>query len=375
MPLNIVIRLKDLAKDLGFCCVGICPAVEPPHYGAFLKWLEAGYHGEMHYLAQRKEAYRSPSSILPGARSLIMLGFPYQRDAEQNPPAGYGLIARYANGPDYHKTIRQWLRKLGRFLQAEYPSAAVRGVVDTAPLLERDFAQLAGLGWIGKNTLLIGPDCGSFTFLAALLTTAELDFDPPFAGDRCGSCSACLRACPTGALVSPRVLDARRCLSYLTIELRGFIPRELRELVGNWFFGCDLCQEVCPWNRRLGPTAQATSEATETRVINLIALFRLKEDEFHKMFGPTALWRAKRRGLLRNAAIVLGNQRSQAAWDVLVSGLEDSEPVVREACAWALARIDIAAAGPIIRAHLAKETDPAVAASLSGYLAETSSSG
>ncbi len=375
MSSHIVIRLKDVAKDLGFCCVGICPAVEPPHYGTFLEWLEAGYHGEMDYLARRKEAYRTPSSILPGARSLVMLGFPYQRDPAQDPPAGYVLVARYANGLDYHKTIRQRLQQLGRFLVAEIPYASVRGVVDTAPLLERDFAQLAGLGWIGKNTSLIQPDCGSFIFLAALLTTAELEPDPPFDGDPCGSCSACLRACPTGALLSPRVLDARRCLSYLTIELRGFIPQELRELVGNWFFGCDVCQEVCPWNRRLLAAVGAIPKADSTRVINLITLFRLKEDEFRKMFGPTPLWRAKRRGLLRNAAVVLGNQRCQAAWDVLATGLKDFEPAVREACAWALAQIDVSAGSPIIRAHLAEETDPVVAASLSRYLPETSPSG
>jgi len=373
MSSHIVIRLKALAKDLGFSCVGICPATQPPHYEAFLDWLGAGFHGEMNYLAARRETYGNPSLILPNARSLIMLGFPYDNVPQSAPLPGFGTISRYARGRDYHHVIRQRLKQLEEMLIAECPGKSARGVVDTAPLLERDFAQLAGLGWIGKNTSLIHPDRGSYMFLAALLTTAELEPDPPFMTDLCRTCSACLRSCPTGALVAPRVLDARRCLSYLTIELRGFIPQELRAFVGNWFFGCDLCQEACPWNQR-SPIARISNTRCEERVINLIALFGWGDDEFRKVFRSTALWRAKRRGLLRNAAIVLGNQRCQSAWDVLVKGLRDTEPVVREACAWALVRIDRARAIPFIQSQLSEEADPNVAPFLSAYLQEARSS-
>jgi len=373
MSSHIVIRLKELAKDLGVSCVGICPATQPPHYEAFLDWLKAGFHGEMTYLATRKEAYRNPASILPNVRSLIMFGFPYDNVPTPAPRPGYGIIARYTRSKDYHHIVRQRLKPLEDMLIAECPGSSVRGVVDTAPLLERDFAQLAGLGWIGKNTSLIHPEQGSYMFLAALLTTAELEPDPPFTNDLCRRCSACLRSCPTGALVGPRTLDARRCLSYLTIELRGFVPQDLRDAIGHWFFGCDLCQEACPWNQKVSPAA-VPEHGTEGRVINLIALFRWSEEEFRKVFRSTALWRAKRRGLLRNAAIVLGNQRYQSAWDVLVKGLRDPEPVVREACAWALVKIDHARAIQYVQSQLSQEPDPGVAACLSTYLQKARSS-
>lgn len=367
MSSHIVIRLKEHAKDLGFCCVGISPVTEPPHYGAFLGWLQAGFHGEMNYLAMRKAAYRTPTSILPEAQSVIMLGFPYANTADPQPRPGFGTISRYAAGEDYHRLVRDRLKQLGEFLIAECPGASVRGVVDTAPLLERDFAHLAGLGWIGKSTSLIHPDYGSYLFLAALLTTGKLECDPPFTEDLCGSCSVCLRACPTGALVAPRVLDARRCLSYLTIELKTGIPEELRSSLGDWFFGCDLCQTVCPWNRKT-PPAGGDNNAWGNRAINLIVLFRWDEQDFRNAFGSTALWRAKRRGLLRNAAIVLGNQRCRSAWDVLVQGLRNSEPVVREACAWALIQIDPVAAIPHLKSRLSEESDATVAGCLSRYL-------
>lgn len=364
MSSHIVIRLKELAKELGFCRVGICPAIEPPHYGAFLDWLKAGFHGEMHYLAERSRAYQTPSSILPDVKSVIMLGFPYENLPAPESKPGFGTLSRYAVGEDYHRVIRRRLKELGRFLLAECPGTSVRGVVDTAPLLERDFGCLGGLGWIGKNTCLLHPDHGSYLFLAALLTSADLESDQPFGEDLCGSCSACLRACPTGALVAPRVLDARRCLSYLTIELRGFITEELRPHVGDWFFGCDICQEVCPWNRKSGPIGRPARDSSEERAINLIMLFSWNERDFQKAFGSTPLWRAKRRGLLRNAAIVLGNQRCQSGWDVLARGLEDAEPIVRDACAWALLRIDPMSALPLVKSQLSKETDAAVAENL-----------
>ena len=216
-------------------------------------------------------------------------------------------------------------------------AAKIRGVVDTAPLLEREFAQLAGLGWVGKHTLLINRQQGSWFFLAALITDVELSYDAPHETDHCGTCRACLDACPTGAFPQPYVLDATRCISYLTIELRDAVPAELRSGIGDWLFGCDVCQDVCPWNSRAPLSRQAEfAPRADSNPINLISLFDLDDATFRERFRHTPLWRPKRRGLLRNAAIVLGNRPTPAAIPALIRGLNDDEPLVRGACAWAL---------------------------------------
>jgi epoxyqueuosine reductase len=217
------------------------------------------------------------------------------------------------------------------------PSARARGVVDTAPLLERDFARLAGLGWVGKNTLLLNRNAGSWFFLAALIVDIELDHDAPYTADHCGTCRACLEACPTDAFPQPYVLDATRCISYLTIESRELPPAELRKLTGDWVFGCDVCQDVCPWNRRReGRDAPDFRPDDSLNPFDLMSLFFQDDEQFRKRFRPTPLWRPKRRGMLRNAAIVLGNQRHPAAIPALAHGLRDPEPLVRATCAWAL---------------------------------------
>src|SRR5437763_12343312 len=216
--------LKDEAHRLGFDLAGACPAVTPRGLSRFHEWLSAGYTGEMHYLTNRREAYAHPRHVLAGARSLLVLAMNYRTAPPLPAGPGQRRVSRYAWGLDYHDLIHDRLRRLCDFLRRHVPSASVRGVVDTAPLLEREVAQLAGLGWIGKNTLLLNRRLGSWFFLAALLTDAELEYDEPHATDHCGTCRACLDACPTGAFVEPYVLDARRCISYLTIELRGPVP-------------------------------------------------------------------------------------------------------------------------------------------------------
>jgi len=232
------------------------------------------------------------------------------------------------------------LHALADWLRERTPGAQVRGVVDSAPLLEREFAVQAGLGWIGKNTLLLNKPAGSYFFLAALLTDLDLPADEPFRTDHCGTCTACLDACPTQAFPQPYVLDATKCISYLTIELRDSIPEELRAGIGDWLFGCDVCQDVCPWNQRapLSDEPMFQPRADENPV-DLIALFELDEAGFKERFRHSPLWRAKRRGILRNAAIVLGNQRSRQAIPALTRGLKDEEAIVGEACAWALGAI------------------------------------
>jgi epoxyqueuosine reductase len=231
-------ELKRQAAELGFPLVGACPAVSPPGVGRLREWLARGYAGQMTYIGARQQAYSHPQRVLEGARSLLMLGMPYRTAEPAAAREGQGRVARYAWGSvDYHDLIRSRLHTLADFLQKQVPGALTRGVVDTAPLPERAFAQLAGLGWIGKNTLLLNRQAGSYFFLAALLTDQVLEYDRPEAMDHCGSCTACLEACPTQAFPQPRVLDASRCVSYLTIELREAMPAELRTGVGNWLFG------------------------------------------------------------------------------------------------------------------------------------------
>jgi epoxyqueuosine reductase len=347
--------LKRLAQEAGFLLVGVCPAAPARSFDQFTAWLASGRAGKMDYLANRLAAYRHPDSVLAGARSLLMLGLPYRTDwapadrtqrdrtqqgRAQEVGAGEGLVSCYAWGSvDYHDLVHDKLRELARAAQQLIPGVRTRGVVDTAPLLERDFAQLAGLGWIGKNTMLINRQFGSWFFLAALLLDCELQYDAPHATNHCGTCTACLDACPTHAFPEPYVLDASRCISYLTIELRSELPEPVRPAVGNWLFGCDVCQTVCPWNRKAAAGDTAFAPLPEHNPLELSALFELDDESFRARFRGTALWRARRRGLLRNAAIVLGNQADPAFVPALVRGSHDADPLVREACEWSLAQI------------------------------------
>ncbi len=361
-PIPLTQQLKDAARRLGFDLVGVCPATRPEGIGRLKEWITAGYAGQMRYLADRLDAYEHPNRILDGARSLIMLGVHYRTREPADPRPGQGRVSRYAWGPaDYHDLIHDRLKQLRQVLLDARPDTRARGVVDTAPLLEREFAQLAGLGWIGKNTMLINKHAGSWFFLAALITDIELHYDSPHTADHCGSCRACLDACPTGAFPAPGVLDATRCISYLTIELRGGIPRELRSGMGDWLFGCDVCQEVCPWNRKAPRVEQPEFHpAAGMNPVDLAELFRLADEDIRGRFRHTPLWRAKRRGLLRNAAIVLGNQRAIEAIDALAAGLNDAEPLVRAACAWALGQIGTDSTTQILQQRLADERDAVV---------------
>ena len=361
--------LKEEARRLGFDLAGACPARVPPRIEQFRRWLAAGFAGRMRYLGDRAEAYEHPRHVLSGVRSILMLGMNYRTVEPAVPRGPEGRVSRYGWGGDYHDLIHARLERLADFHRRLTPNASIRGVVDTAPLLERDFAQLAGLGWIGKNTLLINKQLGSWLFLAALLTSEELDHDQPLDADHCGSCRACLDACPTQALVDARLLDARRCISYLTIESRGPVPPELRALSGDWVFGCDVCQEVCPWNRA-GPSTSEESlqPAPGMNPVDLPALLALDDAAFRRRFRRTALWRARRRGVLRSAARALGNRPTGSAIPALVRGLGDAEPEVRRACAWALGRQAAATAQTALHDRLAVEPDPDVRREIEGAI-------
>jgi epoxyqueuosine reductase len=348
--------LKQQARALGFELVGVAPATPADGFDRLRDWLARGFAGDMHYIERHADARRHPASVLPEVRSVVMVGMNYLSGVA-GPTAAHrrhhGRVARYARGADYHDVLRQRLNRLVAWLQGERPGCRGRGVVDTAPLLERDFARRAGLGWFGKNTMLLNKRLGSYFFLGALLVDLELQPDPPFTAAHCGTCTACLDACPTAAFAAPGVLDARRCVSYLTIELRGSVPEELRPGLGDWIFGCDVCQEVCPWNRK-APQGNEPSlgEREEFLSLDLIEVLGLSEEEFRRRFRGTALMRTKRRGLLRNAALALGNAGDPAALPALRRALDDPEPLVREAAGWAIARIeqDFVSALPQIRA-------------------------
>lgn len=326
-------RLRERTAAHGFTLFGIAPATEADGFERFAGWLDAGHAGQMEYLHEKREQRRNPGSILNSVRTVVMLGFEYGETS----PHGPTRIAKYALGPDYHRFLWDKLNDLAAWLEAERPGCRAKGAADSAPLLERDFARRAGLGWFGKNTMLIDKHRGSFFLLAALLTSLDLPIDEPHTGSHCGTCTACLDACPTQAFPEPGVLDARKCISYLTIELRGSIPLELREPMGGWLFGCDICQDVCPWNRNSAPGAFPTNPDLVT--LDPAELLGLDEAGFRNRFRGTSFFRAKRTGLLRNAAIVLGNTGDATAIPALERALLDDDEVIREAAEWALARL------------------------------------
>lgn len=340
--LTLTAAVKGRALELGFDRVAVGPADPPEHADAFARWLDAGHAGTMAYLARTRAERLDPARLLSGARSLVAVALVY-KPAE---PAGdegatgdtWRGVARYARGRDYHDVMRPRLERLAAFIgEATGAAARSRAAVDTSAVLERDLAARAGLGWIGKNTNLLAEDLGSYFFIGIVLTTAELGFDDRVP-DRCGTCEACLTACPTAAFTGPHVLDARRCVSYLTIEHRGEIDPSLRPGIGEWLFGCDVCQDVCPWNRK-SPSSRVPDFAPPRPLDSPRALLGLDELEFRERFRGSALRRTKRSGLVRNAAIVLGNTRDDGAAPALRQAAGDPDATVRSAAAWALARL------------------------------------
>jgi epoxyqueuosine reductase len=292
--------VKARALELGFDRVAIGPAGPPPHAAAFERWLDAGRAGTMDYLAETRAERLDPARLLPGCRSVIAVALNYARDDE---PEWRG-VARYARGADYHDTMRPLLHVLRDYVSAA-AGAQSRASLDTSAVLERDLAAAAGLGWIGKNTNLLAPGLGSYFFIGLVLTTAALPADD-VQPDRCGTCTACLDACPTAAFDGPYALDARRCIAYLTIEHRGAIPEEFHAPIGDWLFGCDVCQEVCPWNRH-APKVRETAPATPPPPPEV--LVAMTDTEFRDRLRGSPLKRARRDGIARNAAIVLANRR------------------------------------------------------------------
>jgi epoxyqueuosine reductase len=412
--MSLTAAIKAEARRLGFARVGIVPAGPSQTHSYYAAWLDQGFAGEMGYLGRHAEAKRDPSQWAEGARSLICLAVNYHpgevRDAQDGMARDggpRGRISRYAWGRDYHDMLGDRLDRLAAFIDSRAGRpVGCRAAVDAAPVMEREWAARAGLGWVGRNAMLIDWELGSYVFLAELLVDLELEYDlpgrDPRAGERpqlaarpahvpeafhssadpalpvidlglresCGSCRACVEACPTGAIVADKAVDARRCLSYLTIELKGPIPEEFRDKLGEWVFGCDICQEVCPWNRRAPAAEEAGFEAPDREAVrpSLIQLLALDEEGFRERFRGRAVWRARRRGLLRNAALALGNalarglppEAREAGITALARALRDPEPVIRGAAAWALGRVDDSAGLAALRKALAAEQNASV---------------
>ncbi|HSU17483.1 tRNA epoxyqueuosine(34) reductase QueG [Longimicrobium sp.] len=370
-PAALSARIRNRAREMGFDLVGIAPAHPSAHGDAYERWVALGMHGEMGYLSREDAVARrkDPAVLVPGARSAVVVALRYyvpDADPAVTGDASRGIVARYARGDDYHELMKERLIALQEWIAAELVPAGGRAYVDTGAVLERELAQRAGIGWQGKNTMLIHPRRGSYHFIGEVLLDVELEYDHPFASDHCGSCHRCLDACPTGALLGrdaagAPVMDARRCISYLTIELKGPIPRELRPMIGNRVYGCDICQEVCPWNRFAQPTNEAAFLAREgLDGPSLIGWMTMTQEEFSRRFRNSPIKRTKRRGLLRNVAVALGNWGSPEAVPALTVALNDEEPLVRGHAAWALGRIGTEAARQALRERTEVEEDASV---------------
>ncbi|MDA1190471.1 MAG: tRNA epoxyqueuosine(34) reductase QueG [Candidatus Poribacteria bacterium] len=365
---DLTTRLKARALELGFDAVGITPITPYPHADAFTRWLENGYHGEMAYLERNAERRLDPREVVRDAQSIVCLLKCYRTDEIPEDLLNdrtRGIFSRYAWGDDYHDVIGKSLKRLYEWIETDAEDAVEgRVYVDAGPVLEREAAAFAGLGWIGKNTMLLNRAHGSYFFLAEIITNVAFTPDAPTT-DHCGSCTKCLDACPTDAFPSPHVLDATKCISYLTIEQKGAIPKELREGIGNRVFGCDICQEVCPWNRKPELWEDEASRPREGSVAPpLVELMGLDDEGFRERFRKSPIKRTKRRGLLRNVAVALGNAGDRAAVPALIAALGDDEPLVRAHAAWALGRIGGEDTVRALRSALEREDDPDVCAEI-----------
>ncbi|MEO9591613.1 tRNA epoxyqueuosine(34) reductase QueG [Rhodopirellula bahusiensis] len=378
---GLVEQIRATALSEGFAAMGIAPAVTSQGFHHLVQWIESGYAGSMDYLERRLDAYRHPSGVLEGTKSIIVLAMNYDAAIREPMPSNggseglaFGKTARYTwSAIDYHDVIHPKLKRIVRMIREEIPDANARGIVDTAPLMEREVAVLAGLGWRGKNTLLLNKQLGSYFFLACVLVDVELPIDQPHETSHCGTCTACLDACPTDAFPSPGVLDASKCISYLTIENSELPEQSLRAGIGDWVFGCDVCQEVCPWNRRPSRTQHdpdglrghrdsANPLDADDGWLELTSLFSMTDEEFRSQFRRTPFWRSRRRGMLRNAIVVLGNQKRLEAIELLFTTLKDADPELRAIAVWAICQMQDQAAFDRLLGYRHTETDPLVLA-------------
>lgn len=366
---NLKENLLTYARQLGFELTGVTLPRTPNHFFTYTQWLEHGRHGSMHYLANERaiKCRENPGELLPNCQSILILGmrYGYANISGAYPSQEYGQIAAYAAGEDYHIVLIEKLALLTQYIQnlTESPVIA-KPYTDTGPILERDLASQAGLGWIGKNTCLIHPRMGSYFLLAELFLDLPLEPDPPFQFDHCGRCTRCIEACPTSCILPDRTLDATRCISYLTIEIKGDIPTEIRPQLGNWIFGCDICQDVCPWNQRFANPEHVLQDFQPRLGFKnpiLLEEMTISPGDFNLKFKNSPIKRAKRRGYLRNVAVAIGNTGNEKAIPILANALWiEPEPVVRAHIAWALGNLGGSPARKALEAALDREQDPGV---------------
>ncbi len=355
-------QIQSRAYQLGFELVGITPAEESQTIQRYREWIANGYAGKMGYLERHLPLKEDTRTLLQEAKSVISLAMNYYtldtpKVHAEDP--GRGQISRYAWGDDYHDVIRERLLILVEYIKhTTETELKSRVFVDSGPILEREYAQKAKLGWIGKNTNLINWQTGSWYFLAEVLVSIDLEsVTEPLRGS-CGTCTKCIEACPTDAFVAPNMLDSRLCISYLTIELKDSIPKELRPKIGNLIFGCDICQEVCPWNSKAIPTTEPAFHPREGNLApELLTLIDMTQEEFSKQFKGSPIKRTKRRGFLRNVIVAIGNWRSRSAVPALIKALVDKEPLVRSHAAWALGQIGGKTAKQALQTQLEYEND------------------
>ncbi len=360
------------AKSVGFDKVGFAPAGLPESKPRLKEWLERGYHGEMAWMERATERRTDASMSLEGASTLVCCGLNYYRGEPAAAPPGFGVISSYAQGEDYHRVLGDKLKAVAAFIETR-ASVRTRIYVDTGPLLEKSYAAAAGLGWVGKHSNLLSRRGSSWFFLGEILVPLALAASPPPAPERnrCGSCTRCLSACPTGAIVEPYVVDSRLCISYLTIELRGFIPRELRPLIGNRIYGCDDCQDVCPWNRfAVKSEVPAFLPQEPLASLDLAGILRMSREEFQNATRGSAIRRARYGGFLRNAAVALGNARDPRGVPALLDALAHDEALVRGHAAWALGRIGDPRARAPLESRLEEEREPSVREEIEWALSE-----
>ena len=354
-------RILAQAYALGFDLAGIARLGPPDTLAFYDAWLDAGHHGTMTYMARTRDLRADSTRPEAGMQTAVVVGMNYGGTQPAGP------IARYARGADYHRVLWDRLDALGDAVRAESGTAArTRGYVDSGPILERDLARRAGLGWFGKNTMLISPGLGSFFFLGVLVTELALAPSDPFDADRCGTCTRCLEACPTEAFTGPRVLDARRCIAYLTIEHRGEFTAEEAAMVGGHVFGCDVCQEVCPFTRKFAQELreEALRPRPELAAPALEEWLSLDDAGWRALTAGSALTRPKRAGLLRNALAVLANAGDTSVVKAVVRALADREPVVRAEAARCLGRLGGSEAVAALEARAAEESDSTVASAI-----------
>ena len=358
-------QIQTRAHELGFELVGITPAEQSQTIQRYRQWIANGYAGKMGYLERHLPLKEDTRTLLQEAKSVISLAMNYwtldtPKDLAEDP--GRGQISRYAWGDDYHDVIRERLLLLVEFIKnTAETELKSRVFVDSGPILEREYAQKAKLGWIGKNTNLINWRSGSWYFLSEVLVSIELESETQTLRGSCGTCTKCIEACPTDAIIEPNLLDSRLCISYLTIELKDSIPKELRPEMGNLIFGCDICQEVCPWNSKATPTTEpAFLPRDENLAPELLTLINMTQTEFSKRFKGSPIKRAKRRGFLRNVIVAIGNWRSRTAVPALKQALIDDEPLIRGHAAWALGQVGGKNAKQALDTRLKSEDDTEV---------------